>query len=108
MRLAVGDRVQLHEALGTIEKIRPDGKTAVWPLHDVQAFMGHADIQTTMIYVHHIPKANAAQQFSEFVERQRTGDPALSGIRLGQDAIPAPMPVAANGHESREMSTTRP
>ena len=24
-----------------------------WPLHDVQAYMGHADIQTTMIYVHH-------------------------------------------------------
>lgn len=33
---------------------------SVWPLHDLQAFMGHADIQTTMIYVHHVPKASHA------------------------------------------------
>jgi len=26
-----------------------------FPLTDVQAFMGHADIHTTMIYVHHVP-----------------------------------------------------
>jgi integrase len=32
----------------------------VWPLHDVQAFMGHADIKTTMIYAHHLPKHDAA------------------------------------------------
>jgi integrase len=24
-----------------------------WPLSDVQAYMGHADISTTMLYVHH-------------------------------------------------------
>ena len=38
-----------------------------WPLHDVQAYMGHADIQTTMIYVHHQPKATAADRLSELV-----------------------------------------
>lgn len=26
-----------------------------FPLTDVKAFMGHADIQTTMIYAHHVP-----------------------------------------------------
>jgi integrase len=42
----------------------------VWPLHDVQAFMGHADIKTTMIYVHHIPQHDAAARFTEFVRQQ--------------------------------------
>lgn len=28
-----------------------------WPLHDVQAYMGHQNIQTTMIYVHHFPRS---------------------------------------------------
>jgi integrase len=44
-----------------------------WPLHDVQAYMGHADIQTTMIYVHHQPKTAAADQLSQLVAAQ-TGD----------------------------------
>jgi hypothetical protein len=39
----------------------------VWPLHDVQAYMGHADIQTTMIYVHHQPRASAADKLSQLV-----------------------------------------
>jgi integrase len=43
-----------------------------WPLHDVQAYMGHADIQTTMIYVHHQPKAAAADRLSQIVA-QATG-----------------------------------
>ena len=36
-----------------------------FPLSDVAAYMGHADIQTTMIYVHHIPKADAAARLSQ-------------------------------------------
>jgi hypothetical protein len=36
-------------------------------VHDVQAYMGHADIQTTMIYVHHQPKASAADKLSQLV-----------------------------------------
>lgn len=31
-----------------------------FPLSDVKAYMGHADISTTMIYVHHVPQADAA------------------------------------------------
>jgi integrase len=49
----------------------------VWPLHDVQAFMGHKDIQTTMIYVHHVPHRDAAARFTEFV-RQQTGAETVS------------------------------
>lgn len=31
-----------------------------FPLTDVKAYMGHADITTTMIYAHHVPQADAA------------------------------------------------
>ena len=45
----------------------------LFPLHDVQAFMGHADIQTTMRYLHHVPKHDAAARFTEFI-RAAKGD----------------------------------
>ena len=35
------------------------------PVTDVQAYMGHADIQTTMRYVHHVPRRDAARQLSK-------------------------------------------
>jgi integrase len=35
------------------------------PLVDVQAYLGHADITTTMRYVHHVPRADAARRLSE-------------------------------------------
>jgi integrase len=41
----------------------------VWPVTDVRAYMGHADIKTTMRYVHHVPKHDA-DRFSRFVEGQ--------------------------------------
>jgi integrase len=36
----------------------------VWPVTDVQAFMGHSAIATTMRYVHHVRKDDAAERFS--------------------------------------------
>ena len=39
----------------------------IWPLHDVQAYMGHANISTTMIYAHHVPRATAAAQLTALV-----------------------------------------
>jgi integrase len=38
-----------------------------FPLSDVSAYMGHADIQTTMIYVHHVPKRDAAERLGRLV-----------------------------------------
>ncbi len=49
-----------------------------WPLHDVQAYMGHADIQTTMIYVHHQPKTAAADVLTRIVEA--ASGKAFSGL----------------------------
>jgi integrase len=39
----------------------------VWPLSDVQAYMGHSDVTTTMIYVHHVPKRDAAEALTALV-----------------------------------------
>jgi integrase len=40
-----------------------------FPLSDVQAYMAHADIQTTMIYVRHTPQHAAADRLGELVAR---------------------------------------
>jgi hypothetical protein len=56
-------RLRLHDLRHTF------GTLAVqaFPLSDVRAFMGHADIETTMIYVHHVPQADAAERLSRLV-----------------------------------------
>jgi integrase len=59
----------------------------VWPVTDVQAYMGHADIKTTMRYVHHVPKHDAAERFSRFVDGQ-----------LGVSPL-CPEPTASNATE---------
>jgi integrase len=41
-----------------------------FPLSDVKAYMGHADVQTTMIYVHHVPRHDAAAKLGD----RRGGD----------------------------------
>lgn len=40
----------------------------VWDLPKVQGYMGHADISTTMGYVHHVPKITDAASLSRLVE----------------------------------------
>ncbi len=50
----------------------------VWDLPRVQAYMGHADISTTMGYVHHIPRHSDADALSRLVhdsDRPRVASP---------------------------------
>jgi Phage integrase family len=56
-------RLRLHDLRHTF------GTLAVqaFPLTDVKAFMGHADIATTMIYIHHVPQIDAADRLSRLV-----------------------------------------
>lgn len=59
-------KMRLHDLRHTF------GTLAVqaFPLSDVQAFMGHADIATTMIYVHHVPQHDAADKLTALVHHQ--------------------------------------
>ncbi len=36
----------------------------VFPLADVQAYLGHSDITTTMRYAHHVPRTDAATRLA--------------------------------------------
>jgi integrase len=51
----------------------------VFPLSDVKAYMGHADIATTMIYVHHVPQHDAADRLSERLA-DTAGAPQVLGL----------------------------
>jgi len=50
-----------------------------FPLTDVKAYTGHADIATTLVYVHFVPQADAAAKLGRVVE----GDGLQSGYRTG-------------------------
>lgn len=41
-----------------------------FPLTDVKTFMGHADINTTLIYVHHVPSDDASNDLTDVFEPQ--------------------------------------
>lgn len=70
-------RGRFHEALGRAELPRMRlhdlrhtfGTIAMqaFPLSDVMAYMGHADISTTMVYVHHVPQGDAADKLTSVV-----------------------------------------
>jgi hypothetical protein len=42
----------------------------VYPVTDVQVYMGHQKIETTMRYVHFVPKVDAAAKGSAFIGAQ--------------------------------------
>jgi hypothetical protein len=53
--------------------------------------MGHADISTTMIYVHHVPRVDAAER--------------LSRVVAGEDFVSRSM--SPSGDKSERLETTR-
>jgi integrase len=62
------DHLRFHDLRHTF------GTLAVqeFPLSDVKAYMGHADIATTMIYVHHVPQHDAADRLSARLAKAST------------------------------------
>jgi integrase len=44
------------------------------PISDVQAWMGHAQIQTTMIYVHYVPQHDAAEKLTRLFDASTAPD----------------------------------
>jgi len=53
-------RLKFHELRHTFGTIAAQ----VFPITDVQAFLGHANVTTTQIYLHHVPKTDAADRLS--------------------------------------------
>ena len=45
-----------------------------FPLSDVKTYMGHAHIETTMLYVHHVPRHDAARRLGAIVDAGRVPD----------------------------------
>lgn len=71
-------RVRLHDlrhSFGTLA-------VQAFPLSDVQAWMGHADIQTTMQYVHHVPKHDAAQRLGSLLDGENVAPNLAPKTRL--------------------------
>ncbi len=71
------DRFVFHDLRHTF------GTLAVraFPLSDVRALMGHENIETTMIYVHHVPQTDAAARLSAFLNAEATPAPAVHSGR---------------------------
>jgi integrase len=63
-------RIRFHDLRHTFGTIA----VQAFPLTDVKAFMGHADIQTTMIYVHHVPQHDAADKLSRLLQTRIEGE----------------------------------
>jgi integrase len=55
----------------------------VAPVTDVKEWMGHADLSTTMRYVHHVPRLDAARRLSEAF--------AVEATPVGVEQAPAPV-----------------
>jgi integrase len=68
-------RLRFHDLRHTFGTIA----VQAFPLTDVKAYMGHADIATTLVYVHFVPQADAAAKLAGVVE----GDDLQSGYRAG-------------------------
>ena len=76
------ERIRFHDLRHTFGTIAAQA----FPLTDVKAYMGHADIQTTMIYVHHVPRHDAANRLTELLDARIEGDVGCTpGARSGSD-----------------------
>jgi integrase len=82
MKKAKVDRDRDHAKPFTFHDLRHTfGTIAVqaFPVPTVQAWMGHADITTTMRYVHHVPQTDAAAKLSKLMEVELgAGDPVAA------------------------------
>jgi integrase len=76
------ERIRFHDLRHTFGTIA----VQAFPLSDVKAYMGHADIQTTMIYVHHVPRHDAADRLTELLDARVEGQVGCTpGARSGPD-----------------------
>ncbi len=71
----------------------------VWPVPEVQGYMGHADIQTTMKYVHHQPRTDAAGELTDLIEKSTNAAVGCTPGASSEDPTPEPAPETALASE---------
>jgi integrase len=64
------EHIRFHDLRHTFGTIA----VQAFQLTDVKAFMGHADIQTTMVYVHHVPQHDAADRLSKLLDARMSDE----------------------------------
>lgn len=68
-------RLTFHELRHTFGAIAAQ----VFPISDVQTFLGHAHVTTTQVYLHHVPKVDAAERLSRVFAVDESDGPLVSG-----------------------------
>jgi hypothetical protein len=88
-RAGLGDRRRGDDPIIFHDLRHTFGTLAVqaWPLSDVRGYMGHADISTTMVYAHDVPRHDVAERLSRVVSGSGTS------CRTEQ----SPLPQGASG-----------
>jgi integrase len=80
-----------------------------FPLTDVMAYLGHSNVQTTMTYVHHLPKNDAADRLTDVLDSSlRTETGCTSGAHgqpKGQDREPETMDLQGEASAGRGTRT---
>jgi integrase len=68
------------------------------PLRTLQAWMGHADVKTTMVYTHYAPGANEAELVNG----------VFDAPRVGPTPTPTPNDSDLRGESSADTASPRP
>jgi hypothetical protein len=95
-------RLRLHDLRHTFGTLA----VQVWPLSDVKAYMGHADISTTMIYVHHVPQVDAADRLSRLVSAAEGAEVATIPCLTGTLPVTRGHPNQARRQAMVDLGTT--
>jgi integrase len=105
LKRAGQEHIRFHDLRHTFGTIA----VQAFPLTDVKAFMGHADIQTTMVYVHHVPQHDAADKLSRLSARAwgRTKFGCTPGAQSGSDDTPDETETFALQEEENAGGGTR-
>jgi integrase len=65
----------------------------VWPVTTLQGYMGHADLSTTMRYVHHVPKVADAAKLGALIANAESVPPSVPSTARNRLQVSAPQEV---------------
>lgn len=104
-------KVPLTKAVPLLSAFRTDSVSlrVVWTSNSPapQLGLGHADIQTTMQYAHHVPKHDAAQRFTEAINREKgAAEPVSPNVsRTAENSAQLSAPTGTGQHPREPVAT---